>query len=349
VTVTLPDTDADYHAALRRTTVGGASYTVAAVQSLRGLRDTIGRVVVAYLIAIPLLLAVAVAGGYALASRALAPIAEMSRRARTISATDLHERLPVENPRDELGDLAAMVNDLLRRIEASFEQRRQFFADASHELRTPAAIVRAESEVALARPTRPEAEYREALRVIQEAGERLSRIVDDLFLLARADGGHYALRREPLYLDELVADAVRAMRAVGEQRAVTVEPRLTQEAAYTGDAELLRRMLLNVIDNAIKHSPAGSTVRVRLERAPGTYEISVSDAGPGVPPEFHDRIFDRFYRVSGSEAGTNPQPGSGAGLGLAIARWVAEAHGGTLQLARSSPAGSEFRVSLPHR
>lgn len=347
VTVTLPDTDTEYHAALGQITLGGARYTVAAVQSLRSLADTLRGVATAYVIAIPLMLGFAVIGGYALAKRALSPVAEMSRRARAISATSLHERLPVRNPRDELGDLAAMVNDLLSRIETSFDQRRQFFADASHELRTPAAIVRAESEVALARATRPEAEYREALRIIQEAAARLSRIVEDLFLLARADSGHYVARRDLLYLDELAGDTVRALRAVAAQRSVTIQQHLTPEAAYRGDSELLQRMVLNLLDNAIKHSPPGAVVVVDLKRTAGAYRLSVTDAGPGIPAEARARIFDRFYRAEATDSFAGPPTGSGAGLGLAIARWVASIHGGTLDLARSSAAGSEFVVSLP--
>ena len=347
VTVTLPDTDADYHAAVRLTTLGGVKYTVAAVQSLRSLRDTLRGVTTAYVIAIPLMLGLAVVGGYGLAKRALSPVAEMSRRARAISATSLHERLPVRNPRDELGDLAAMVNDLLGRIETSFDQRRQFFADASHELRTPAAIVRAESEVALAMATRPEHEYREALRVIQEAGARLSRIVEDLFLLARADSGHYVARHDLIYLDELVADTIRALRAVATQRSISIEQEITPEAAYTGDSELLQRMVFNLLDNAIKHSPPNAVVVVRLARTPGAYTVSVADSGPGIPPEARARIFDRFYRAEGTEAFPGGATGSGAGLGLAIARWVASIHGGTLDLVRSTAAGSEFVVTLP--
>ena len=341
-TVVVPDPEGDYHVALAQTTLGGAAYTVAAVQSLRGLHDTLRGVAAAYVIAIPLLLGLAVVGGYALARRALAPVIQMSRGARTISATDLHARLPIENPRDELGDLAAMVNDLLARIEASVEERRRFVADASHELRTPAAIVRAESEIALSRTSRPESEYREALGVIHEAGKRLSRIVDDLFLLARADGGHYVLRREPIYLDEVATDAIRAMRGVAAQRSVEIEPGLVPDATFSGDTELLRRMLLNLLDNAIKHAPSGSAVRVGLDRADGAYRLSVSDTGPGIPTEARDRVFDRFYRAHGTRQGSD-----GAGLGLAIAQWVAEAHGGTIELARSATSGSEFCVTLP--
>jgi len=346
-TVVVPDTEGDYHVALARTELGGGTYAVAAVRSLSSLHDTLRGVATAYVIAIPLLLALAVVGGYALARRALAPVIEMSRRARTISATDLHERLPIENARDELGDLAAMVNDLLARIEASVEERRRFVADASHELRTPAAIIRAESEVTLARPSRPEGEYREALRVIHEAGERLSRIVEDLFLLARADGGQYSLRREPIYLDELAADVARAMRAVAAQRSLEIEQDLLPDAMFSGDAELLRRMLLNLVDNAIKHAPAQSAVRVALDCADGTYRLRVADVGPGVPVEARARIFDRFYRADVTRVRSDGQAGSGAGLGLAIARWVAEAHGGCLELMQSTTAGSEFCVTLP--
>ena len=179
---------------------------------------------------------------------------------------------------------------------------------------------------------------------------RLSRIVEDLFLLARADSGHYIARRELLYLDELIADTIRALRAVAAQRDVTIDHDLVAEAAYTGDAELLQRMVLNLLDNAIKHSGPGAVVVVRLERAAGGYRLSVADSGPGIPHEARARIFDRFYRAEPAEpiaGGSGGATGSGAGLGLAIARWVASIHGGTLDLARSTTSGSEFLVTLP--
>jgi heavy metal sensor kinase len=346
-TFTVPDSEGGHRVATQPLVLGGVRHTLAAAQSRHALRETIALVILAYLIAIPILLALAAVGGYFLAGRALAPVAAMSRRAREISATNLHERLPVQNPRDELGELALMINELLGRFEGFFDQQRRFVADASHELRTPVAIVRAESEISLERETRPEGEYRESLRVVHDAGQRLSRIVDDLFLLARADSGHQPLRRETLYLDELTSDIVRSMRAIASRRSIRLEMDVLSEATFHGDPRLLDRMLLNLVDNAVKYSPAGSVVEIRLSRAGSVYLLAVSDSGPGIPPEARTQIFDRFFRVDKARSRAESSSTSGAGLGLAIARWVAEAHGGSLDLRRSGATGSEFVVTLP--
>ena len=370
----------------------GRWWAVRAEHDRRSLRETVAAVAVAYAVSVPLLLAACVGGGYVLARRALAPVAAMTRRARAIEATTLHDRLPVANPHDELGELAGVVNALLARLEAAFAHQRRFVADASHELRTPVAILLAEADVALGRTGRSEAEYRDAVRVLREAGARLSRIVDDLFLLARADSGRYTLRREPLYLDELIADGVRAMRAVAGARGVRLEcptavaadggappgaaPNCEQPngwqsdgeqpnvsdaldgeppdagAPFAGDPALLDRLLLNLLDNAVKYSPPGGTVRVALARLPGAYRLAVGDDGPGIPVEAQPHVFERFFRADRARTRTGADGGpqgarGGAGLGLAIARWVAEAHGGTLVLERSNDAGTTFAATLP--
>lgn len=327
--------------------LGESQYILAAAQSRGWLRGTMSDVTTAYLTAIPVLLAFAVAGGYLLAARALAPIGEMGRRAREISAANLHERLPGADARDELGGLAGVINGLLERVEDAFARQRQLVADASHELRTPVAVVRAEAEVALSQRTRPEDEYRHALRVVRDASQRMSRMVDDLFLLARSDGRPTPIQREPLYLDELVEDTVRVLRTLAAQREVRLELDTVTDVPVSGDPELLARLLLNVIENAVKYSPPGSIVSVRLDRDSRAAQVVVADQGPGIPAEARARVFERFFRAVPASAGPGAPPPSGAGLGLAIARWVAEVHGGSLVLAHSSPWGSEFRVTLP--
>jgi two-component system OmpR family sensor kinase len=345
--LTLHGPDGGHRVAATVVALGGTPYTVAAVQSRRWLRETMLAVTAAYLTAIPAILLLAASGGYLLARRALEPVAEMGRRARAIEARSLHERLPVDEPRDELGQLASLINDLLGRIERAFAEQRRFVADASHELRTPVAVLRAEAEVALAQAARPEAEYRESLRIVEESGRRLSRVVDDLFLLARADGGPVPIGREPLYLDELVADTVRVLRALSAQRDVRIAIVSLPEAPVIGDPELLGRLLLNLLENAVKYSAVGSTVSVRLDVDDAAVSVSVADEGPGIPPEARARIFERFYRAEALPQDGDGATPRGAGLGLAIAKWVAEAHGGTLELVRSSSEGSEFRVTLP--
>jgi heavy metal sensor kinase len=301
----------------------------------------------AYTIAIPLLLLIAAAGGFFLASRSLSPVAAMSARAAEISSTNLNERLPVGNRRDELSALAAVVNSLLERLEQAFAQQRRFMADASHELRTPVAVLRTEADVTLSRPNRTEAEYRESVTVMRDSARRLGRIVDDLFLLARADAGHLPLRRSVIYLEEVVDDAARAVRAIAQEHGVRIAVDPVEDAPFSGDADLLVRLMLNLLDNAIKHSPTGGTVTLSLVRVGQEYRIGVVDEGPGIPAEAQAQIFERFFRVGRARSRAAATEPTGAGLGLAIARWIAEAHGGRLELVRSTDAGTHFQLVLP--
>lgn len=320
---------------------------VAAAYPLHGNQETLEAVGTTFLIAIPLLLLIASVGGYFLAGRSLSPVAAMSARAAEISSTNLNERLPVGERRDELGALAQVVNSLLERLERAFAQQRRFMADASHELRTPVAVLRTEADVTLSRPNRTEAEYRESVAVMRDSARRLGRIVDDLFLIARADAGHLPLRREPLYLEEVVDEAARAVRALAHERGVRVELLPLEDSPFNGDADLLGRVLLNLLDNAIKHSPEGGMVTLSLTRGALEYYVSVADVGSGIPAEAQAQIFERFFRADKSRSREDAGDTSGAGLGLAIGRWIAEAHGGRLELVRSNTTGTEFRLTLP--
>jgi len=235
-------------------------------------------------------------------------------------------------------------------VERSFEQQRRFMADASHELRTPTAILRTEADLTLSREHRSEDEYRASMSVVQDATRRLTRIVDDLFLLARTDSGHLLPRRESFYLEEVLHDATNGVRAMADRRNTHVALGQVVEAPFEGDEDLVGRLILNLLDNAIKYSPDGGQVDVTLSRHENAYEIAVVDAGPGVPLDAQERIFDRFFRVDDvrTRAETNGSGDtSGAGLGLAIARRIAELHGGRLELAESRPGRTEFRATLP--
>lgn len=304
------------------------------LESLRGI--------LVYLV--PLSLIVAGIGGWFLAGRSLSPVVAMADRARQIGVANLSERLPVANPRDELGKLAETFNSLLARLEGSLIQQRQFMADASHELRTPLTTARTAATVALQQPTRNEADYRETLAIIEQETTRLSRIVDDMFTLARADAGSYPVRARPMYLDEVVDEVVRAMRVVASTRNISITDSACRPAPFTGDEDLIRRLILNIVDNAVRYAPSGSAVRVALDLAGSHYALSVSDDGPGIAAEIRPRIFERFYRVDAAR--THGKDG-GAGLGLALARWIARVHGGDVDLAASSRAGSTFVITLP--
>ena len=342
----IPAPDGGVRVLTRPVMLGNERFLVSGAYPLRDLAAVLSQIRTLFIVAIPLLLLIAALGAYLLAQRSLAPVAAMATRAEEITAQNLDQRLPVGGGAELMG-LARVFNELLDRVEGALEQQRRFMADASHEMRTPTATLRAEAEVTLAREHRTEAEYRESVHVMLQSGQRLARLVDDLFLLARADAGHLALRAEPVYLEELVHDAVRAVVQVGERRGVSVELRHMTQAPFHGDRALLDRLLLNLLDNAIKYSPAGSTVEVVMGEVPGAHIVAVIDHGSGISPNAQARIFDRFYRSDAARVRTAGSMTDGAGLGLAIARRIAVAHGGTLELAVSRPGLTEFRLTLP--
>lgn len=344
----------DYLVNGRPLTIDGQRFVLAGAYSLRETEAVLGRVREILSVAVPLLLLVAITGGYFLATRNLVPLSAMAARAAEISAANLEDRLPVAGGA-ELAGLARVVNGLLDRLEASFGQQRRFMADASHELRTPATIVRIEADVTLAQPSRPESEYRESLTVVQNAARRMTRIVDDLLLLARADAGVAVEHREHVYLDEIVHDVASGVRRLAENRGVRVDVTSVVDAPIFADADLVGRCVLNLLDNAIKHSTTGGAVCVEMARNGNSCELRVIDEGPGIPTDIQPRVFDRFFRGD-----TTPAPGDqrispesdagsqgGAGLGLAIARRIAELHGGRLDLVGSRAGHTEFRLALP--
>lgn len=303
------------------------------------------------LFAIPLALGFSILCGYVIARRSLAPVEAMADQAARISAATLDERLPVVNEHDELGRLATVVNALLERVHVAFLQQRQFVADASHELRTPIAIVRGEADVTLQRTTRRETEYREALGIISEESVRLTRIVDDLFLLARSDAGAPVAQYATLDIRDLALGALRSVRTIADDHDITLEQDVPDETlCIEGDAPLLRRLLLNLLDNALKFTPRGGTVGITLQRVPNGVHIVVRDTGPGVSDALRARVFDRFVRAGPDDRPASyhetPRASSGAGLGLAIAAAIATAHHGSLTLDDNS-VGARFRVALP--
>ena len=341
------DLDDRHRLAVRRATPrAGVEYIIVVGSSLEPTDEELEslRRILAWVV--PLSLVVAGIGGWILARRSLSPVVAMADRAREIGVGSLNARLPVVNPRDELGLLAETFNELLARLEGSVDQQRQFMADASHELRTPVNIARTAARVALQQPTRTEDEYRETLEVIEQETIRLSRIVDDMFTLTRADAGSYPVRAMPMYLDELIDDVVRASQVVAATRNVTVTADTVHPAPFTGDEDLIRRLIVNVVDNAVRFSSEGGVVRLALDRAGDTYAVSITDQGPGISPDVQPRIFERFYRVDAARSREGGVDG-GAGLGLALARWIAQVHKGDITLAASSRLGSTFVITLP--
>jgi two-component system OmpR family sensor kinase len=343
---TISGENGGFRAYAQRFTANGRTWSLVILRSLYPQRELLAQIRLAFAWLIPLSVLLAGIGGYFLARKSLEPVAAMGAQAEHISAANLHERLTVKNASDELGRLARTFNELLDRLNQSFERQRRFISDASHELRTPISILRGEAEVALSQPERSSEEYRESLAVLQQEADRLGSIVEDLFTLTRADAGEYRLARSDFYLDELAADCVRATRALAQAKNIALAAaEAPREMPVCADEELLRRMILNLLDNAIKYTPEGGSVSVACGIAADGYDLSVTDSGPGIPAELQSRIFERFFRVDRARSRTGRD--GGAGLGLAIARWIAEAHDGRVDLIRSDATGSTFTAHIP--
>jgi heavy metal sensor kinase len=319
-----------------------AEYVIVVAESRRDLVDQRRALRRIFLLSLPAILLMAGLAGYLLARESLAPIAGMTARAERINAENLHERLPVKNKGDELGELARVFNDLLARIESSFDGMRRFTADASHELRTPLAIIRGEADVALSQDREP-GEYRETLEIIRDEARLLSGIVEDMLALARADAGQRRLKLEEFYFNDLIEECVRSARALALNKNISLDFESSDDTAFRGDEDLLRQMAINLLDNAIKYTPDGGSVLVKLWREDGRINLRVTDSGIGIPAEAAARVFERFYRVDKARSRAE----GGSGLGLPIVKWIAEAHHGSVSLESASERGSSFTVSLP--
>jgi heavy metal sensor kinase len=294
------------------------------------------------LVGAPLALVLSAAIAWWAASRALRPLTLMSDEAERITVESLRTALPSAGAEDEIGQLGRAFNRLLERVASAVDTQRQFMADASHELRTPVSAARTAADVTLARSHRDEREYREALSIVLTQTRRLGRMVDDMLVLARADVGGYRMQRRLCELDAVLADCAETARLLARPKRISVESALQPDVCLTGDPTLVRQLALNVLENAIKHTRPGGFVRLSMNAEDGVAEIRVADSGCGIDPADRDRIFERFVRLD-----TARQNSGGAGLGLPIARWIAECHGGTLTLAASGPTGSTFVARLP--
>jgi heavy metal sensor kinase len=334
-----------YRGYARHFPVNGQTYTLVVLRSLHPQQEMLEEITTAFAGAIPIAILLASAGGYFLARKSLAPVAAMSAQAGRIGASNIHERLAVKNEKDELGHLAQSFNHLLDRLDQSFERQRCFMADASHELRTPVAILRGEAEVALSRTARSPEEYRESLTILHNEAQRLTHIVEDLFTLTRADAGQYPLAPRNFYLDELLLDCAHSVRTLALAKNIAIVTDTPPELPVVGDEPLLRRMILNLLDNAIKHTPTGGRVTLECRNASGEYALRITDTGAGIPADLQPRIFERFFRVDKARS-RGENDGGGAGLGLSIARWIAESHHGRLELTRSDLTGSTFTAYL---
>jgi heavy metal sensor kinase len=307
------------------------------------IRRALRTLAVVIALAIPLAVALSVAGGSFLARRALKPIGAMADRARKITAESLDERLPVEDRGDEFGRLATVFNETLGRLQGSFERLRRFTADASHELRTPLTAMRSVGEVALHESLDP-ATYRDVIGSMLEEVERLTGLVENLLLLTRAESGRLQPASTVVDVGALATRAAEALRVLAEEKEQTLTVGAEGVVKARCDPALLRQGIVNLVDNAIKYTPARGEIHVGVKLLPtGDVAIEVKDTGPGIARAHHHRIFERFYRLEPARSKSS----GGMGLGLAITRWTVEANGGRIELESEEGRGSLFRVVLP--
>ncbi len=358
-----PIYDASVRAALRGETVtrsidvGGVAFrsvltpiiqdgeVVGALEVVRtedDVSETLGTLLLIVGVAYPATLVLASLGGVFIAGRALSPIDNVTRVARRISAEDLTQRLNLDLPDDEVGRLARTFDEMLARLDGAFRRQRQFTADASHELRTPLTAVKGQIEVALSRQREADA-YRDVLQRVNGEVDRLIRLVGSLLTLARADAGQIPLDLEPVDLGGLVEGTVEHLRPLASERGVDLSVTPGPAATLQGDEDLLLQLLLNLLDNAVKHTPSGGRVTAGWDAKDGRAEVWVRDSGEGIAPEHLARVFDRFYRVDAARSRAQ----GGTGLGLSISRGIAEAHGGSISIESEPGEGTTCTARIP--
>lgn len=318
------------------------NFTILVAYSLNELGDVLENLFAIFLYLIPIAVGLSVLGGLYLANKALAPVHDVTMRARKITAENLDQSIPPRDVDDEIGRLVNTMNDMIRRLHASFALTRQFSSDASHELRTPLTIMRGEIELAL-RSEKTPGEYRRILSSTLEEILRLKSIIDNLLTLGKADHGVYDMKLEEVHLDELIKELFADSEMLAESKHIQVELTKAEPVTIVGDKGRLHQLFLNIVDNAIKYTPDGGHVAISVERRNGTVLVAVEDTGIGIPDSDLDKIFDRFYRVDKARS----REMGGTGLGLSIAKWIAELHRGSISVESELNRGSKFTVSIP--
>ncbi|HUX68334.1 MAG TPA: ATP-binding protein [Terriglobales bacterium] len=328
---------------------GGHRYLMQIGTRLKPINDAQDTFLWVMLMLLPVTVVLSAVGGSVMAKRTLKPVTDMTHAAQTISASNLSQRLPTRGRKDELDELAETFNAMIARLQQSFDKMNEFAANVSHELRTPLQAMQGETELALIARA-PLAECRRVLESNLEEIDRLNRMIRNLLVLAQADAGEMRPRLEPMDLNELVRDLVEQMRVVAQARGVELRADTSAPVALRADSLRVRQMVLNLIDNAVKYTPAGGRIEVRVDRvAAGTHaqaRVQVRDTGVGIAADDLPFIFDRFYRADKSR--TRGVAGEdGCGLGLPIVKWVAETHGGSVEVSSLPGQGSSFVVHLP--
>jgi heavy metal sensor kinase len=326
-----------------RVSVGGQSYLIQSAFEMDDFYEALDHFALLLFISIPSLLLCAAAGGYWISTRALAPVDQITQTARTISAQNLSSRLIVPKTRDELQRLSETLNGMLERLEAAFKKITQFTADASHELRTPVAVMRTRAELSL-RKARSADEYRDVIAEVLTELEKTSGLIEQLMFLARADSGAETLHFSATNVTEILREACHQGSALAEAKQIAFQEKISGDSLWIqGDASSLRRLFLILIDNAVKYTPANGQVEVSLQRSDGYAVAEVRDTGIGIAETDLPNVFERFYRADKART----RESGGVGLGLSIGRWITEVHTGTIEVHSSPGRGSIFQIRLP--
>jgi heavy metal sensor kinase len=319
-------------------TLGKVTLLIRQAYSIDALVQRLKEFVGVLCLGLPLAMLFAGWAGLTFAGRLLRPLEEMTRRAEAIDPTELARRLPVSATQDELRRLAVVINGLLDRVQSNYEQMQRFTLDVSHELRTPLAALRSVGEVGLS-DTASANQYRDIIGSMLEEANRLTRLVESLLTISRMDAGQISFERTSLNAFQVLHDCVGMLEVLAEDKSQALNMSCTGDGTIPANESMLRQVFINLIHNAIKYTPSGGSITVKGGlRSPETLEISIADDGPGIPKPDRARVFERFHRCS--------QDQSGAGLGLAIARWIIEAHNGSIRLDDTSQ-GCRFVIELP--
>ena len=316
-------------------------------ESYAHIQEVQNQLIFLLVVGIPLTLLASSAGGWFLAANALDPIDRITRTAQQISASDLHQRINLDLPKDEVGRLADTFDQMLSRLEDAFEQQKRFVADASHEMKTPLTILKGDVEVALNRPRSLEY-YRDTLQKVNSSTDQIIALVQELLLLARADSNSNLLKLDTFNLSQLLEDEISRLMLKAIEKNIQLQADIPDVLIIEADRAKLQRLFMNLVDNAIKYSNPGDSVTVNIISDDKQVRISVADTGPGIAPQHLPHLFDRFYRVdkARSRLETNGT-GSGAGLGLSIVQWLALAHKGQVEVESTLGQGTTFNVWLP--
>ncbi len=336
--------ESDLHVRImeRPARVDHESVIVRVIRDETDMRRALGEIAALLALGLPVAVGLSAVGGYFIARRSLSPVRQMATRARRISADSLSERLPVQNPHDELGELATVFNQTLERIDKAFAELKRFTADASHELRTPLTALRTVGEVGL-REARTVDALREVIGSMLEEAQRLTDLVQALLSLSRAQSGEQPLVKEEVSLGELLREVRDSMVVLAAEKKQEVLVECDEEATVLAARPFLRQALLNLVHNAIRYSPADSTISLNCAQRANNAIIEVADEGPGIAREHLEKIFERFYRIDKARS----RQAGGAGLGLAIAKWSIERQGGRIEVESEPSHGAMFRIILP--